>query len=111
MFNYDEGVFINPITKSIILCYVDDILIIGPNPDEIMAQINNVKNDIKLQVLGEINTFLGINIKIDYKNKKLYMHQNNYIRNILEKYNKNNLYPKNFLLLIEKLRGNNNKAT
>jgi len=36
VFNYDEGVFINPITKSIILCYVDDILITGPNPDEII---------------------------------------------------------------------------
>jgi len=111
VFNHDEGAFINPITKSIILCYVDDILITGPNPDEIMAQINNAKNDIKLQALGEINTFLGINIKIDYKNKKLYMHQNNYIRNILEKYNKNNLYPKSSLLPTEKLRGNDNKAT
>ena len=112
VFNHDEGAFINPTTKSIILCYVDDILITGPDTDAIMAQINDAKNDIKIQALGEINTFLGINILIDYKNKKLHMHQNNYTRNILEKYNKNNLYPKNNPLPTEKLRGNNNnKAT
>ena len=74
IFNYDKGAFINLITKSIILCYVDDILITGPNPDEIMAQINNAKNDIKLQAFSKINTFLEINIKIDYKNKKLYIY-------------------------------------
>jgi len=38
------------------------------------------------------------------------MHQNNYIRNILEKYNKNNIYPKNNPLPANKLQGNNQKA-
>jgi len=38
------------------------------------------------------------------------MHQNNYTRNILEKYNKNNLYLKNNPLPANKLQGNNQKA-
>jgi len=42
--------------------------------NKIIVQINNAKNNIKLQALSKINTFLGINIKINYKNKKLYMH-------------------------------------
>ena len=37
VFNCDEGAFINPTTQSIIMCYVDDLLITGPNADKIMA--------------------------------------------------------------------------
>ena len=110
VFNYDEGAFINPTIQCIILCHVDDIIISGPEADNIIAQINKAKDDIKLQALGEINTFLGINISIDYKNNKLHIHQNNYTRSILEKYNKNNLYPKNNPLTANKLQGNNQKA-
>jgi hypothetical protein len=93
------------------MCYVDDLLITGPSPDKIMAQINMAKDEIKIQALGEVNTFLGINILVDYKNKTLHMHQNNYTRNILEKYNKINLYPKNNPLPSNKLQGNNLKAS
>jgi len=39
------------------------------------------------------------------------MHQNNYTRNILEKYNKINLYPKNNPLPSSKLQGNKLKAS
>jgi hypothetical protein len=38
------------------------------------------------------------------------MHQNNYTRNILEKYNKNNLYPKSNPLPANKLQGNTQQA-
>ena len=68
------------------------------------------KDDIKIQALGEVDTFLGINILVDYKNKILHMYQNNYTRNILEKYNKINLYPKNNPLPNNKLEGNKLKA-
>jgi hypothetical protein len=50
---------------------------------------------IKLQLLGEVDTFLGINISIDKGTKTLYMYQHNYTTTLLEKYNKNNLYPSN----------------
>jgi len=107
VFNYDKGAFINPTIQCIILYHVNDIIISGPKADNIIAQINKAKDDIKLQALGKINTFLGINISIDYKNNKLHMHQNNYTRNILEKYNKNNLYLKNNPLPANKLQSNN----
>jgi len=111
VFNYDKGTFINPTTQSIIMYHVDNLLITGPNADKIMAQINMAKDDIKIQALGEVDTFLGINILVDYKNKTLHMHQNNYTRNILEKYNKINLYPKNNPLPNNKLEGNKLKAS
>jgi len=102
IFNYDKGAFINPTIQYIIIS--------GPEADNIITQINKAKDNIKLQALGEINTFLGINISIDYKNNKLHIHQNNYTRSILEKYNKNNLYPKNNPLTANKLQGNIQKA-
>jgi len=111
VFNHDEGAFINPTIQSIILCHVDDIIISGPDPNKIIAQINKAKDEIKLQALGQINTFLGINISIDYNNNTLHMHQNNYTKNILEKYNKNNLYPKNNPLPANKLQGNTQQAS
>jgi hypothetical protein len=39
VFNYDPGAFINKDTNSIILCHVDDLLIMGPNPELINNQI------------------------------------------------------------------------
>jgi hypothetical protein len=50
---------------------------------------------IKLQPLSKVDTFLGINISIDKGTKTLYMYQYNYTTTLLEKYNKNNLYPSN----------------
>jgi len=107
IFNYNKGAFINPTIQYIILYHVNDIIISSPKADNIITQINKAKDDIKLQALGEINIFLGINISIDYKNNKLHIHQNNYTKNILEKYNKNNIYPKNNPLPANKLQGNN----
>ena len=74
VFNYDKGAFINPTIQCIILYYINNIIISGPEADNIITQINKAKDDIKLQALGKINTFLGINISIDYKNNKLHMH-------------------------------------
>ena len=74
---------------------MDNILITGDNIEQIATQIDTARNNIKLQALGEVNTFLGINIIVDYKHKKLHIHQNNYTQNILNKYNKRHLYPKN----------------
>ena len=48
VFNYDKGTFINLTIQCIILCYVDDIIISGPEADNIIAQINKAKDDIKL---------------------------------------------------------------
>jgi hypothetical protein len=50
---------------------------------------------IKLQPLGEVDTFLGINISIDKGTKILYIYQYNYTNTLLERYSKNNLYPYN----------------
>lgn len=88
---YDEGVFINNIYKIAIICHVDDQVFIGPNESDIKNIINLLTKDIKMQSLGEIKDFLGMNITIDRENKGLYINQIKYINNKIKEYNKQDI--------------------
>ena len=55
--------------------------------------MKEVNKDIKLQDLGELNQFLGMNFIINKDNKELYINQTNYILDIIRKYNKQDLLP------------------
>src|SRR4030095_16978596 len=110
-FPYDDGAFINPNIQTVILCHVDDLIAIGPNKDIIEKIARESSKEIDLQFMGEINTFLGIDINIDRQNKILYMHQSKYTHNILIKYNKDHLYPVNTPSTGEKLLRNTGEAT
>jgi hypothetical protein len=90
---FDEAIFINKELKIIIICHVDDLIITGPNKDEINKITINMSNKLKLEYLGEINQFLGMEIKLDYKNKSILIHQNKYLNNLLKRFNKENLNP------------------
>lgn len=68
---YDKGVFINKKTKCIIICHVDDILILHENLSYIREIANKAKEHIKLEEIGTVSTFLGNDITINYKNKTL----------------------------------------
>ena len=92
IFPYDEAVFINITYKIIIVCHVDDIIITGPNNNQIQQVIQQVNKDIKLQYLGELAQFLGMNFKIN-NNKELYIDQSKYTSKIIIKYNKLDLLP------------------
>jgi len=71
---YDEGAFINKYNRIILLCYIDDIIVSSPNNKRIQYIMNEVSKHIKLQLIGEVDTFLGIQIKIDRDNNTLYIH-------------------------------------
>ena len=94
-FLYNDGAFINPNIQTTILYYVDDLIIIGPNNKIIKDIARESSREIDIQFLGEVDTFLGIDININRQNKTLYMHQTRYINNILKIYNKVHLYPVN----------------
>jgi hypothetical protein len=64
---------------------VDDIIAIGVSIDYINNLVKNIQKDIKIQLLGNISTFLGINIEVDYITKTITLGQNNYIDEILTK--------------------------
>ena len=91
--SFDKAIFIYLEYKIIILCYVDDLIIIGSNKDIINNIINKLSNKIKIEYIGQVHQFLGMEINLDYKNKSVYINQNKYLKNILTRFNKDKLNP------------------
>jgi hypothetical protein len=82
-FPYDEGIFIRPQDSSIIICHVDDLLIINKSLDIIKEIYKKATLYIKLEWLGPVSTFLGNDISINYTNKTINIIQANYINKLL----------------------------
>ena len=60
---YDEGTFINPEKQIILCCHVDDISITRPNDNAIKQLEDDLRKTIKIQYLGLIREFLGLEIE------------------------------------------------
>ena len=97
-------------TKEIvILCHVDNFLALGKSNTEIKEVLEEVSKKIKLQDLGEVSTFLGIEFSLEreepghkvpispkgltksYKSIKLY--QTKYVKYMLKRFGKEHLTP------------------
>jgi hypothetical protein len=94
VFPYDEGIYINKKDSCILICHVDDILVLHKDLSYIKALKDKINISIELDEIGQITTFLGNDITIDYKAKKLYISQIKYIDKLLTKFNiyNNNTY-------------------
>lgn len=66
-----------------LLLYVDDILVVSDQ--EITGLKEKLKSNFEMQDLGDVKTFLCINIR--FSNKGLYLNQKNYIAQILSRFN------------------------
>ena len=102
-----------PTKGIIVLCHVDDFLALGENEAELNKVLEAVSEKVKLQDLGEVSTFLGIEFSLEkheetgptkalgptkglkptkgYKSIKL--HQTKYTQSILKRFGKENLTP------------------
>jgi hypothetical protein len=87
IFPYDEAVFIHINYKIIIVCHVDDLIITGPNKAQIELISKEVNKEIKLQYIGQLSQFLGMNFIIT-NNKELYINQTNYTLELINRFNK-----------------------
>ena len=87
IFPYDEGIYINHNTSCIIICHVDDILIIHKDMNYINEISNKAQEYIKIEKIGSVSTFLGNDISINYDNKTLFINQHKYTLKILERFN------------------------
>lgn len=67
-----------------LLIYVDNILIIGPNPLALTALTEQLQHDFALKDLDPIHYFLGINIS---DSSSLFLSQQKYITDLLKKTN------------------------
>ena len=102
---YDQGAFVHPIKGVVILCHVDDFLALGENKAIMNSVLEEVSLKVKLQALGEVSTFLGIEFslekheRIELNNKpingykSLRLHQAKYVRNMLKRFGKEHLTP------------------
>ena len=107
---YDEGVFINTTYSIIILCHVDDLIVVGPNKAIIESIINKASKDIKIQPMGTPSTFLGI--EMVFKQGELTLHQSKYTTNLLNRFDKENIKPYNIPIEVGiKLEKSKYKAT
>ena len=95
VFLYNKGIYLNKIDKAILISYIDDILIICPNINYINQFYSKIKQYIKLEEIGQVSTFLGNNININYQDKTISINQSNYTKKLLTKFNiYNNIYYK-----------------
>ncbi|KAI0992373.1 hypothetical protein K3495_g15813 [Podosphaera aphanis] len=90
---YDNAIFINSIQKIIIICHVDDLIFTGPNQKEINNLVQQISKHIKIETIGNINQFLGMQITTEYENQKIQLNQNKYTANLLERFQKNKMNP------------------
>ncbi|KAH9679451.1 retrovirus-related pol polyprotein from transposon RE1 [Citrus sinensis] len=81
----DTSLFFNGKQDSMILVliYVDDILITGPNSDELEKFISDFSKVFALKDLGRLSYFLGI--EVSYAKNNIYLSQRKYVRDLLSK--------------------------
>ena len=84
---------------------MDDFLTLGENEAIINSVLEEVSLKVKLQALGKVSTFLGIEFSLEKHErtglnnkpikgyKSLRLHQAKYVRNMLKRFGKENLTP------------------
>lgn len=78
---------------TMILLYVDDILIVGCDISYINLVKQSLAERISIRDLGEAKHFLGISIIRDRPNRRLWLSQEQYINKIVARYHKDRAPP------------------
>jgi hypothetical protein len=89
----EQGIFRNTDTAIFLIVYVDDVLVIGSNQEEIKRLKQDLAKLLELSDLGEASYFLGMEIIRNRPSRELWLKQAKYIQNMLTKYEKNKLNP------------------
>lgn len=82
---YDPCLYINKTDVLYLLLYVDDILIISDNGSKINSLKVKLQDNFEMQDMGNVKTFLGINIK--EKEEGISLSQKDYILKLLYRFN------------------------
>ena len=68
---------------TIVICYVDDVIITGNRPDEIRSLLSNLETHFtKINELGKVSKYVGIEIDRDIEKGTMKLHQKQYIDKI-----------------------------
>ncbi|KAK9181573.1 hypothetical protein WN944_024711 [Citrus x changshan-huyou] len=71
----------------ILLLYVDDMLVAGPNKDRIQELKAQLAREFEMKDLGPVNKILVMQIYRDRNNRKIWLSQKNYLKKILRRFN------------------------
>jgi hypothetical protein len=77
----------------ILLLYVDDMLVAGPNKDRIKDLKAQLAREFEMKDLGPANKILGMQIYRDRNNRKIWLSQKNYLKKILRRFNMQDCKP------------------
>jgi len=69
-----------------LIIFVDDLLVCGKNERKLKDIKNKLSNKFKMKDLGEVRTYLGINIKYDRNINEITLDQREYIKSLAKKY-------------------------
>src|SRR5205807_9116357 len=81
---FDHSLFINYERQVILLLYVDDLVLAAPSQDQIGWIRRRLHAEFEMTDLGELRTFLGLEIKRNRTLRTLHLSQSKYIEKILE---------------------------
>jgi hypothetical protein len=70
-----------------VVLYVDDMLLVGNNMDVIKEVKSQLSSKFDMKDIGVANFILGMEIKRDHANRKLWLNQRKYIETILQRFN------------------------
>nr|AAF65309.1 reverse transcriptase [Picea glauca] len=70
-----------------VVLYVDDMLLVGNNMDVIKEVKSQLSSKFDMKDLGAANFILGMDIKRDRANRKLWLNQRKYVETILQRFN------------------------
>lgn len=76
--------------RTYILLFVDDMLICSENANAIAEVKTELKKRLNVKDLGQVTTYIGIDIKYDRKNNKMTLSQRKYIESLAVKYRLDN---------------------
>jgi len=87
----DQCIFCGRMKESIVYLalFVDDGLIAAKSRDTLMIIIDYLQKSFNT-TFGELRNFIGLQIERDRENKSLFIHQSDYIKNTLTKFNMSN---------------------
>ncbi|GKD38045.1 retrovirus-related pol polyprotein from transposon TNT 1-94 [Tanacetum coccineum] len=77
----------------ILLLYVDDILVAGPNKDRINKLKAQLAREFEMKDLGPVNRILGMQIHRDKVSRKIWLSQKSYVKKILQRFNMQDCKP------------------
>ncbi|GJZ73524.1 retrovirus-related pol polyprotein from transposon TNT 1-94 [Tanacetum coccineum] len=77
----------------ILLLYVDDMLVAGPNKDRISKLKAQLAREFEMKDLGPANKILGMQIHRDRVSRKIWLSQKSYVKKILQRFNMQDCKP------------------